>query len=114
MKIAYGWLCIVGTVLPLMSFVPWLAAHGLNVPLMVQQIAASPLSAFAWLDVLISALAVIVFVLYEGRRLHMPRAWLALLGLCVGVSLALPLFLWMREGHMQPRSAGHERKRVGG
>lgn len=75
---------------------------------------ASPLSAFAWLDMLVSALAVIVFVLYEGRRLHMPRAWLALPGLCVGVSLALPLFLWMREGHMQQGPAGRERKRVGG
>ena len=46
MKTLYGGLCIVGTVLPLMSFVPWLSVHGLNAPLMVQQIAASPLSAF--------------------------------------------------------------------
>lgn len=103
MKTLYGGLCIVGTVLPLMSFVPWLSVHGLNAPLMVQQIAASPLSAFAWMDVLVSALAVIAFVLHEGRRLRMPRAWLALLGLCVGVSLALPLFLWMRERHVQQR-----------
>ncbi|MDO4794595.1 MAG: DUF2834 domain-containing protein [Brachymonas sp.] len=106
MKTIYFLLCIAGTVLPLSQFVPWLAAHGLNAPLMVQQIAASPLSAFAWLDVLVSALAVIAFVLYEGRRLRMPRAWLALLGLCVGVSLALPLFLWMRERHEQRRPHG--------
>jgi len=101
MQIVYAVLCIVGALLPLTQFVPWLVSHGLNVPLLVQEALAAPVSAFAWSDVLISALALIVFVFAEGRRIRMPRAWLSLLGLAVGVSLALPLFLLLRERHLQ-------------
>lgn len=101
MKIFYFALCVLGTLLPLSQFIPWMTKHGLNMPLMVQEVAAAPLSAFAWLDVLVSALTLIIFVLYEGKRLRMPRAWMALLGLCVGVSLAFPLFLLMREYHLR-------------
>ncbi|MDO5090831.1 MAG: DUF2834 domain-containing protein [Cardiobacteriaceae bacterium] len=97
----YLLLCLLGTALPLAAFLPWLGEHGLNLPLLAVQAFATPLSAFAWLDVLVSAAATIAFVLWEGRRIAMPRPWLALLGLGVGVSLALPLFLWMRERHMR-------------
>lgn len=99
MKTVYLALCIIGTVLPLAQFIPWLAEYGFNMPLLIQQIAADRLSAFAWLDVLVSALALAVFVVVESRRLNMRYGWLSLFGLCVGVSLALPLFLLMREHH---------------
>lgn len=97
MKTLYLLLCILGTLLPLSQFIPWLADNGLNIPLLLQHIAADRLSAFAWLDVLVSAGALAAFVVYESRRLKMRYGWLSLLGLCVGVSLALPLFLLMRE-----------------
>lgn len=99
MKTVYLALCIIGTVLPLAQLIPWLAEYGFNMPLLIQQIAADSLSAFAWLDVLVSALALAVFVVVESRRLNMRYGWLSLFGLCVGVSLALPLFLLMREHH---------------
>ncbi len=110
MQIIYAVLCIVGTLLPLAQFSPWLADHGLNVPLLIQQAAAAPLAAFAWSDVVVSALVLIVFVLVEGRRLEMPRAWLSLLGLAVGVSLALPLFLLLRERHLASSGSGGSSK----
>ncbi len=101
MPIVYTVLCIVGTVLPLAQFIPWLAAHGLNMPLLVQEALATPISAFAWSDVLVSGVAVAAFIVAEGRRLGMRRWWLPLVGLGVGPSLALPLFLLLRERHMQ-------------
>jgi len=100
MQIIYVFLCIVGTLLPLSQFVPWLTGHGLNVSLFIQKAVTTPISAFAWSDVAVSALVLIAFVLVEGRRLGMSRAWLSLLGLAVGVSLALPLFLLLRERHL--------------
>lgn len=103
MKIVYWILCVLGTLLPLAQFLPWLAEHGLNIPLMVQQIAISLLSAVAWLDVLVFAIVLIVFICIESQRLNMRRAWLALFGLGVGISLALPLFLLMREHHLANR-----------
>lgn len=62
-----------------------------------------PIAGFAWADVLVSGMAVIVWMAVEGRRLGMRRWWLPLFGLSVGVSLALPWFLWLREHHLATR-----------
>ncbi|MBN8801692.1 MAG: hypothetical protein ABS96_04295 [Lysobacteraceae bacterium SCN 69-123] len=99
MKFIYLLLCIAGTVLPLSQFVPWLSTHGLDLPLLVQQATSAHIAAFAWSDVLVSGIAVAAFVVAEGRRLAMPRLWLPLSCLAVGPSLALPLFLYLRERH---------------
>lgn len=99
MQPLYLVLSLAGAALPLSQFVPWLAAHSLNI-LLLQQACASHIAAFAWADVLVSGIAVAVFVVVEGRRLAMPRWWLPLCCLAVGPSLALPLFLLLRERHL--------------
>lgn len=111
MQIIYLLLCIAGAALPLSQFVPWLSEHGLNVPLLLQQATSSHISAFAWADVLISAVVVAVFIVAEGRKLAMRRLWLPLSCLAVGPSLALPLFLLMRERHLATTGPGHSFKR---
>ncbi|WP_425293543.1 DUF2834 domain-containing protein [Lampropedia puyangensis] len=98
-QIVYILLCIAGTALPLSQFIPWLSGHGLNVPILLQQATSSHIAAFAWADVLISGIVVAAFVLAEGSRLAMRRLWVPLSCLVVGPSLALPLFLLLRERH---------------
>ena len=67
------------------------------------------------MDVVVSAFALAVLVRAEGRRLHMRRLWLPIAAvLLVGVSLGLPLFLYMRESALErrpgaPRRAGGAR-----
>lgn len=100
MQFIYILLAIIGAVLPLSQFVPWLAAHGLNVPLLLQQATSSHIAAFAWADVFISGIVVVIFILVEGRRLAMNRLWLPLCCIVIGPSLALPLFLLLRERHL--------------
>ena len=100
MRFVYLLLCIAGTALPLAQFVPWLSANGLNVPLLLQQATSSNIAAFAWADVLISGLATIALIYAEGRRLGMRRLWLPLSSIAIGPSLALPLFLYLRELHL--------------
>lgn len=100
MQFIYILLAMIGAVLPLSQFVPWLAAHGFNIPLLLQQATASHISAFAWADVLISGIVVVIFILVEGRRLVMKRLWLPLCCIVIGPSLALPLFLLLRERHL--------------
>lgn len=107
MQILYILLCVVGAALPLSQFVPWLAAHSLNVPLLLQQATSNNIAAFAWGDVLISGIVVAVFIVAEGRKLAMRRLWLPLSCLVVGPSLALPLFLLTRERHLA--AAGPDR-----
>jgi hypothetical protein len=106
MQVLYSVLCILGTALPLAQFLPWLAHRGPDIPLLLQQAFADPVSAFAWSDVLVSAMAVAVFVIAEGRRIRMRHAWTSLIGLVVGVSLALPLFLLLRGRHLGPPRSG--------
>ena len=99
-QIVYAILCIVGTTLPLTQFLPWFAGHGLNLPLFFTSATATPIAAFGWSDLVVSGVVVVIFVLAEGRRLGMRHAWASLLGLVVGVSLALPLFLLLRQRHL--------------
>ena len=53
------------------------------------------------MDVLVSAIALIVVASVEGRRLGIRSRWLVIVAvLLVGVSLGLPLFLYLRERHV--------------
>lgn len=105
MKSAYYALCAAGTAVPLLLFFPWLSEHGLAIHLLVRTAFDTPVSAFAWSDVCISGLALLVFMAQEHRRVVVPLIWAPVLGLLtVGVSLALPLFLALRES-AAPRRA---------
>jgi hypothetical protein len=89
---------ILGTVLPLACFVPFLTTHGLDLPLFFNQLFQNNVSAFFGMDVFVSALTLWLFVFSEGRRRGMKHLWVYVLGtLLVGVSLGLPLFLFFRE-----------------
>ena len=94
----YLLLCILGTVLPYWKLVPWLMDHGLNVSLLCQELFATRIGAFFGLDVIVSAIVLFVFITTEGRRLALSRLWLPVIAtLLVGVSLGLPLFLYLRQ-----------------
>lgn len=110
MQFVYLLLAVAGTALPLSQFVPWLAAHGLNVPLLLQQATSTHIAAFAWADVLVSGIAVLVFIVVEGRRLGMRGLWLPVVCMGVGPSLSLPLFLLLRERHLAMAGPDHSRK----
>lgn len=89
---------ILGAALPLSQLIPFLLAHGFDVPLLFRQLFGNHVSAFFGLDVIVSSVVLWLFVFSEGRRRRMKNLWLYVLcNLAVGVSLALPLFLFFRE-----------------
>src|SRR5215216_3634884 len=91
-------LCVVGTILPYSQFVPFLAEHGFNLTLFVEQLFANRISALFASDVIVSSIVLWAFVLTEGPRQQMKHLWVYLIcNLTVGVSLGLPLFLYIRE-----------------
>lgn len=97
-KTIYLALCFLGVALPYWQFVPWVAQNGLNMHLFFQQLFVNRVSAFFGMDVIVSAVALLVFVRYEHSRTPIRGRWLPLVAvLTVGVSLALPLFLYLRE-----------------
>lgn len=98
MRQIYLLLAILGVILPYSQFIPWLAEHGPNVLLLFAQIFSTRVGAFFALDVLISAVVLIMFIRREGARDKVPMLWLPIIGTClIGVSFGLPLFLYLRE-----------------
>lgn len=104
MKHLYLGLCFVGAALPLWQFYPFLLEHGLHLGMFFEQLFASPVSGFFGLDVIVSAVALISYILVESKRLQLKQGYWALAGLCIGVSLALPLFLYLKQRHLDIHS----------
>jgi len=97
-KALYLALCFIGALLPYRQFIPWVMQHGMNLSVFVRELFANRIGAFFGMDVLVAAVVLIVFMRVEGGRMNVPRRWLPVLAvLTVGVSLALPMFLYMRE-----------------
>ncbi|HZI65325.1 MAG TPA: DUF2834 domain-containing protein [Thermoanaerobaculia bacterium] len=97
-KTLYLTLCVVGTVLPYSLFIPFLLEHGLDVRRIVEELFANRISGSFALDVLVSSVAFWVLVFVEGRRLRMKSLWAPIAAnVVVGLSLGLPLFLYLRE-----------------
>ena len=102
MKYFYGILCVLGTLLPYGFFALWLMEHGFNIGLLISEVTQTRIGVFAWLDVIISAIVLLGFVIAEGLRQGMKNLWIPILStFTVGVSLGLPLFLLMRELHIE-------------
>ena len=93
---------VLGAVLPLSQLLPFLAQNGLDLQLLFRQLFQNHVSAFFGLDVIVSSVALWLFVFSEGRRRRMKNLWIYIAcNLTVGVSLALPLFLFFRERKLQ-------------
>ena len=95
----------VGTVLPFSQFVPWVAANGLNVRSFFTELFSTQIGGFFGLDVMVSAVVLVVFAMFESKRLKMPARWLVLTAVfaatfLAGVSSGFPLFLYLRQEHI--------------
>ncbi|MFN8526196.1 MAG: DUF2834 domain-containing protein [Chloroflexota bacterium] len=104
----YLGLSIIGLVVPYTAFVPFLLERGLNASLILHQLFANRISTFFGLDVILSALVVVVLV-SEHRQAIGRFRWLPLIGtFAVGVSFGLPLALYLmrRPGRLANAQGG--------
>ena len=96
---------VVGTILPLSQLISFLARFGLDVSTFFSQLFQNDVSSFFGLDVIVSSVVLWFFVFSEGNRRQMKNLWVYVLcNLVVGVSLALPLFLFFRERRLMAAS----------
>ncbi len=101
-KSLYLVLCVAGTVLPYSQFVPFLREHGLDFRLFFEQLFSNRIGGFFGLDVIVSSVGLWALVVIEGRRAGVKHLWAPIAAsLAVGVSLGLPLFLYMREERLE-------------
>jgi uncharacterized protein DUF2834 len=98
----YLGLCVLGTVLPYLQLAPFLQQYGWNAREFVSQLFGTPVSGFFGVDVIVSSVALWAFVAIDGRRHGLKHLWAPIAAnLTVGVSLGLPLFLYMRESRRE-------------
>jgi len=97
-RTVYLLLCVAGTLLPYSQFVPFVLEHGVDPELFIAQLFANGISRFFALDVIVSSVVLWTFVMLESRRARVQHSWAPIAAsLIVGVSLGLPLFLYLRE-----------------
>ena len=102
LKTIFLLLCLLGALLPLSQFLPWLAVNGLNFPLFFQELFSTKIGAFFGLDVIVSAIVLFVFMYSERKEMEISSLWLPILAtLCIGVSVGFPLYLYMRQSHIE-------------
>ncbi len=102
LRLTYLLLALAGTVLPLRHYLGWLGANGWSVAGLIDAWFVNAATAgMAW-ELMIAALALMVWALAET---WVRRNWLALLALpatvCIGVSCGLPLYLFLRSGRVR-------------
>jgi hypothetical protein len=95
-------LCVPGFLLPYSQLLPFLRDHGLDLRLFFEQLFATRIGGFFGWDVIVSTVVLWAFVLIEGRRIGVKHLWAPIAAsLAVGVSLGLPLFLYLRERKLE-------------
>jgi hypothetical protein len=102
MKTLYLLLAILGLALPYYFLTAFLLEHGLDLPLLLRQLFANSISTFFAVDVLVSSVVFWLFVYQEAARHQISHGWLFVVAnLLVGVSFALPLFLYVRQARFE-------------
>jgi len=97
LKDFYLLLCFAGLALPYSQLIPWLLEHR-SLATFIPDMLANRISAFFVADVVVSAAVLLAFMNAECKKRAIQHTWAPVLALLtVGVSLALPLFLYFRE-----------------
>ena len=98
-------LAIIGFVGPYYFLISFLAAHGVDGNAFVQQLFGSKISTFFAVDLLVSSVVFVRYLGQEATRYSIGYRWVYVVALLtVGLSFALPLFLCVRESHLEAKA----------
>lgn len=91
-------LAFIGIGLPYWKFIPWVLDNGLNLTLLTQELFSTEIGAFFGLDVIVSAIVLISFVINDSKKNNVRNYWIAIVcTFSVGVSFGFPIYLILRE-----------------
>ena len=95
-------LAVIGLIVPYYFLISFLTTHGLDGRLLLKQLFGTPISTFFAVDLLLSCVVFVFYFGQETKRHSVRHAWLCLVALfAVGLSCALPLFLYLREPYLE-------------
>lgn len=87
-------LVVIGIFIPYLAFIPFVVEHGVNVPLLIKQAGANRIATFAWLDVIVSAVTLLVAAYSRQFVLLKQAVVVTILTLTAGVSAGLPMLFY--------------------
>lgn len=104
-KHIYLGLCVLGFILPVSQLALFVAeTGGFDFSIFLGQVFASSGSSMIAADLFVTAIASLALIVVEGRRLGMEKILVPIACVfLVGMSLGLPLFLYMRELHLEKK-----------
>ncbi len=92
---------VIGFVGPYYFLISFLTAHGVDGKAFVQQLFGTKISTFFAVDLLVSSVVFVRYLGQEATRFTIGHRWVYIVALLtVGLSFALPLFLYVRESHL--------------
>lgn len=96
-KIYFG-AFIIGTIVPTYFAVMFMVQFGIDIPGFIKGLFANYASSTFSSDLLLSSFSFWIFIYVDAENRKVPHAaWFMLLNFCVGLSSALPLYLYFRE-----------------
>ena len=103
-KIIFLMLAIVGFVAPYFFFVQVPPKSALDLPALVQPLFTNNLMKGVGMDLTVSVIVFWLYVFMEANRLQIKNPWVyPLATVLVGLSFALPLFLYFRERQLETK-----------
>ncbi|MEJ8476473.1 DUF2834 domain-containing protein [Roseibium algae] len=106
MKHFYLVMAVAGTAIPWLFFSSFIVSHGIDIPLFIQSLFANPATGGFTADILISITVFWVWSYDDAKGRGIKTWWLVLPAVfCVGLSLAMPLYLYLRETQSSQKTA---------
>ena len=97
-------LAVIGFIAPYYFFLQLPAENGFDLPLLMRPLFANNFMKGVAMDLTISVIVFWFFMFTEANKLQIKNPWLYLLAtLPVGLSFALPLFLYFRERKLEAK-----------
>jgi hypothetical protein len=98
MKNAYLVAAIIGAVIPYAFFVSFIQANGVDLPEFISALFVNGAAGGFSADLVISSIVFWAFMFQQQGRANGPKpAMFIVLNLCIGLSCALPAYLYARE-----------------
>ena len=101
MRNLYLLMAALGLIVPFYFFSKFLIEFGMDMQLFVELVFANPISTFFAVDLIIATLVFYIFLYREAHRVGVNYWWIYIIfSLFIGLSFALPIFLYSRERKM--------------
>ncbi len=106
MKKIYLLLSVVGAIVPYLFFFQFIQAEGLNIPAFISALFVNGAAGGFSADLLLSSFIFWLFMFQQVKESNGPKPYLFIvLNLIIGLSCALPAYLFAREGRSYQKTA---------